>query len=233
MLGQHAYTSDQLGYLLYLPPNYGQDPQRRWPLVLFLHGVGERGYDPELVTSQGLPKLAHLGQQFDFILLSPQCPPDKYWSDIYAPVLALLNKVQGTYQVDGRRIYLTGISMGGYGAIGLAQEDPGHFAALVPIAGGYTWDPNITAAGHYTGDLNAPIPDRVCVLKQIPAWFFHGLQDQIIPPSESQRVVEALKACGSQPIPKLTLYDTADHVRSWELAYAEKELYDWLLSQSR
>lgn len=230
--GQHPYTgTGSLNYLLYIPPDYMTPPQRGWPLVLYLHGLGERGNDPNKVAAGGLPKLVKQGQNYPFLLLSPQCPADKFWEDLYPDVEKLLNNVTAAYSVDSRRIYLTGVSMGSFGAVGLAQRHPERFAALVPIAGGYTWDPNIPATGYYTLDPNAPIPDQICVLKDTPAWLFHGAQDTVIPYLLSQHIAEKLQSCGGSPL--FTLYPDAGHVQSWELAYADSALYNWLMSQSR
>ncbi|HTO94351.1 MAG TPA: PHB depolymerase family esterase, partial [Bacteroidota bacterium] len=122
----------QAPYLVYLPPDYGKD-ERAWPLVLFLHGAGERGTRVELVKRHGPPKLAAAGRQFPFILVSPQCPEDEYWS---VPVLkALLDRILATYRVDRSRIYLTGLSMGGNGTWRMAMAYPDLFAAIAPICG--------------------------------------------------------------------------------------------------
>ena len=232
-LGQHAYFSGTLGYLLYLPPGFAADPEKRWPVTLFLHGIDERGTNPEWVANQGLPKLVNLGRDFDFILISPQCPLGGYWADVYPDLMNLVDQVVAAYRGDPRRVYLTGISMGGYGALGLALANPGRFAALAPIASGYTWDPNIKAAGHYSLPLDTPVPPEICALRTLPIWYFHGNADIIIPPSQSQMVVDALRACGADPTPKRTELPGADHVQSWERAYDRTDFYDWLLSQRR
>jgi predicted peptidase len=103
----------ELGYLLYVPKDYSAD--KAWPLVVFLHGVGERGTNPEKVKVNGLPRLIAEGKDFEFIVVSPQCPPDKWWVGMDSHVIALIDETMDTYNVDKNRVYLTGLSMGGYG----------------------------------------------------------------------------------------------------------------------
>ncbi|HTY58438.1 MAG TPA: phospholipase, partial [Bacteroidota bacterium] len=133
-------------YLLYLPEGYGGNG-KQWPLLLFLHGVGESGKDLELVKRHGPPLLVAQGMEFPFILVSPQCPEDEYWS---VPTLkALIDNLLERYDIDRSRIYLTGLSRGGNGTWKLAIAYPGLFAAIVPICG--------------RGD-----PSRVSALKHVP-----------------------------------------------------------------
>jgi predicted peptidase len=195
-------------YLLYLPPGYGKD-DRRWPLVLFLHGAGERGRSLEAVKRHGPPKLVEQGEDFPFILVSPLCPADEQWS---VPLLrALLENVEGTHRTDPARIYLTGLSMGGNGTWRLAAAMPGHFAAIAPVCG---W-----------GDAGS-----VCALKEIPVWVFHGKKDGVVPFEASEAMVDALKECGGNV--RFTEYPDAGH-DSWTETYENPELYAWLLAQRR
>src|SRR5487761_1734967 len=124
-------------YLLYLPTDYDAGQDRRWPLVLFLHGSGERGDDVQLVTQQGLPKLVEEGENFPFLLVSPQCPERGWWTteENSAALAALLDEIEQNYAVDPDRVYVTGLSMGGYGTWALATAYPQRFAAIVPICG--------------------------------------------------------------------------------------------------
>jgi len=208
----------RLGYLLYLPEDYGQDPAKKWPLILFLHGSEERGEDPEIVRREALPRLLDEELDLPAIVLSPQCRSKARWSDMMQELVALLDQVLSTHAVDNSRIYLTGISMGGYGAWELAVRNPQQFAAVVPIAGGY--DPK--------GGLTF---DAICSLKHVPVWAFHGQRDKNVPYSESTHAVEALQSCGGNV--RLTLYPDADHALSWERAYADPKLYEWLFAQTR
>jgi len=195
-------------YLVYLPVDYDRDA-RAWPLVLFLHGAGERGTSVELVKRHGPPKLAAVGRQFPFILISPQCPEDEYWS---VPVLkALLDRVLATYRVDRSRIYLTGLSMGGNGTWRLASAHPDLFAALAPICG---W-----------GDTAS-----VAVLKSVPVWAFHGRKDPVVIFERGERMVSALRAAGGNV--KFTVYPEAGH-DSWTEAYDNPDLFEWMMAQRR
>jgi predicted peptidase len=197
----------KLKYLLYLPDNYKE--QEKFPLVLFLHGSGERGNQIEFVKRHGPPRLVNEGKDFPFILVSPQCPKNERWN--VAQLSELLNEIENSYKVDKERIYLTGLSMGGYGIWKMAAEYPERFAAILPVCGG--------------GDfLNA------CVLKDIPHWVFHGAKDKIVSVQESERMVRALERCGGNV--KFTVYPDAEH-DSWTETYYNPEVYEWLLSNSR
>ena len=194
-------------YLLYLPKGYGEG-KKDWPLVLFLHGSGERGEDLQKVKTHGPPKLVAQGKEFPFILVSPQCPDGNWWS---VDVLdGLLKEIQDKYDVDANRIYVTGLSMGGYGTWSLAMEYPHRFAAIAPVCGG--------------GNERT-----ACKLADLPIWVFHGAKDRTVPISEAQKLVDALKKCGNDV--KFTIYPEATH-DSWTETYNNPELYDWLLNHS-
>ncbi len=225
--GQHPYTVTlqvtsvagitrlvQIDYLLYLPYDYGLDPQQTWPLILFLHGSGERGYDPEQVAATGLPRRLQTRSDFPFIVLSPQIPPDHWWEEQLNVLPVLLDQIQSDYAVDTQREYLTGLSMGGFGAWALAIRYPRRFAAVVPIAGG--WD-------------GGTMPRNICVLKDVPMWVFHGAQDVNVFPQQTEQMVAALQQCGGNV--RFTLYPDTKHNESWTRAYADPELYEWLLQQ--
>ena len=177
--------------------------------MLFLHGAGERGDDLQLVKKAGIPKLIESGQQFPFIVVSPQCPKDKMWEPF--ELTALLDEIVEKYKVDQDRIYLTGLSMGGFGTWMLAAYTPERFAAVVPICGG--------------GDTIWA--KRLAV---VAVWVFHGAKDKLVPPQRSQEMVEALKKNGGNV--KFTLDPEAGH-GVWNKAYAMPELYEWLLQQKR
>ena len=194
-------------YLIYLPKDY--DKKESWPLMLFLHGAGERGDNLEAVKVHGPPKLIEAGKEFPFIVISPQCPKDKWWDP--DELKALLDEIVKKYKVDKDRIYVTGLSMGGYGTWALAAEQPMRFAAIVPICGG--------------GD-----PEKAKLIADVPIWVFHGKKDSVVPFSNSEKMVEALKKRGGDP--KFTAYPDADH-DSWTESYNNPELYEWLLKQKR
>ncbi|MCC2670420.1 MAG: phospholipase [Armatimonadetes bacterium] len=140
------------GYLLYLPKDYGKDPNKRWPLLMFLHGAGESGSDLEKVKVHGPPKLIAQGKEFPFIVISPQCPSVREWWDRNT-LNALLDEVIAKYRVDEERLYLTGLSMGGYGTWELSTRFPERFAAIAPICGGGRprFAPRLTGMGIWVG----------------------------------------------------------------------------------
>jgi pimeloyl-ACP methyl ester carboxylesterase len=200
-------------YLLDLPRNYHHRPRSRWPLMLFLHGAGERGSDLSLVRKHGPPKLV-AEWPLPFLLLSPQCPQGTSWSSMIEDLIALLEDAKRRYRVDPARVYVTGLSMGGFGTWALAAARPDLIAAIAPICGGSDW---------FHG-----FPLRALRLWQMPVWAFHGAKDQVVPPEGSRELVALLKALGGPA--RLTVYPEASH-DSWTATYENSELYRWLLSQ--
>lgn len=210
----------QIRYLQSLPPEYANDPTNAksgeghgWPLVLFLHGAGERGDDLEKLKLHGLPSLVASGKQFPFILISPQCPANGWWDPL---VLGrLLDGVEATLKVDVDRVYVTGLSMGGFGTWDLARWMPSRFAAIAPICGG--------------GDAGTLwiFPG----MQKLPVWAFHGDKDKIVPLKRSQEMIDALRVLGNNEA-KLTVYPGVGH-NSWSKAYGDPALYAWLLSHKR
>ncbi len=217
---QHAYTFiDQacaglrLRYLLHLPPTYWHEPQRKWPLVLFLHGRGERGDEINVLRKYGIPKVVDDNPAADYIAISPQCPLDYEWPDLTTTLAHLVDHVTAHLPVALDQVYLTGLSMGSRGGWLLAVDNPDRFAAIALICG------------------RIPAPDfleRVPVLKDKPIWVFHGAKDPVVPVENSEKIVATLQAAGGNP--RLTIYPEADH-NSWTAAYNDPELYTWLFSQ--
>lgn len=197
----------RLKYLLYLPKDYAAKPA--WPLLLFLHGAGERGDNLEAVKTHGPPKLIAAGQDFPFIVLAPQCPKNRWWEPV--GLTALLDEIVERYKVDRDRIYVTGLSMGGFGTWALAAYSPDRFAAIAPICGG--------------GE-----PYWARSLSHLPAWIFHGGKDGVVPPQRSEQMLQAMKKNGGDA--KLTLYPEAGH-DSWTASYANPDLYKWFLEHKR
>jgi len=195
-------------YLLYLPDEYYQT-DKKWPLVMFLHGSGERGTDIDAVKRNGPPMLVEAGKKFQFILLCPQCPERIYWDNKF--LISLLGEIESNYNVDKNCEYLTGLSMGGNGTWSLAIEYPEKFAAIAPIS----------ASGE---------PDDVCSLKDVPVWVFHGEKDDLVPIKQDTDMVNALKNCGGDV--KFKIYPDVGH-GAWVQAYNDPELYTWFLSHSR
>lgn len=205
-------------YLLYLPADYNgkANAKQRFPLMLFLHGAGERGTNLAVVAKHGPPKIVKDSENFPFILVSPQCPAGERWSN--ETLLALLEDVTRKYRVDTNRIYLTGLSMGGYGTWSLGIAHPNKFAAIAPICGGGETIPILIAGTQKKEQL-----------KKLPVWAFHGAKDPVVKLEESEKMVNALKRIGSENV-ELTVYPEAQH-DSWTETYNNPKLYDWLLSK--
>jgi len=191
----------ELDYLLYLPG----EPAAPMPLLLFLHGSGERGNDLSLVKKHGPPMLIENGTDLPFIVAAPQCPEGRWWET--GSLAALLDHLLERDDIDIDRLYLTGLSMGGYGTWALADACPGRFAAIAPVCGPFTW----VNPGNF---------------KNIPAWCFHGAMDDTVPVDDSIRMVRWLRENGADV--RFTIYPDVGH-DSWEQAYDGSELYDWLL----
>jgi predicted peptidase len=192
-----------------LPGGYGHGAER-YPVLLFLHGSGERGDDLALVRRHGPPKLvlgAFRPLYLDpFIVVSPQCPAGETWS---AEVLvAVLDEVCATWRIDLSRVYLTGLSLGGLGVWQLASAQPERFAAVAPVCG--------------RGDLAL-----AARLENVPIWIFHSAADPVVPAVESDRMFEALVRCNADVT--YTRYRGLGHAETWEAAYSQPMLYEWLL----
>jgi len=197
-----------LSYLEYLPENYGSG--EKFPLVVFLHGAGERGDDLEKVAVHGWMKHVRQGEKLPFVMIAPQCPAAKYWGCYIESLNALLDMALEKYSVDPARVYLTGLSMGGTGTWMWSLANPERFAAVVPICGtGVYW---------YGGQL-----------AKKSVWVFHGEADPVVPVVESINMVQSIRKHGGEP--KLTLYPGVGH-DSWSRAYADPALMEWMLAQT-
>lgn len=206
---QPAVTQDGYAYQLFLPAGYDAKAKAQWPLLIFLHGSGERGSDVERVKVHGPPKIADRTPEFPFITVSPQLPEEQDWD--LAKLDALLDHVAKSHAVDPDRITLTGLSRGGHGSWRWAAASPDRFAAVAPVAG---W-----------GD-----PATACWLAKLPIWAFHGDRDDVVVPEGSFAMQRAIRACGGAA--RLTIYPDLGH-NSWDPAYDDPALYLWLLSQRR
>ncbi len=214
----HAFETEitktvRTDYLLYLPTDY-ETAQAPWPLLLFLHGAGERGNDLNQLKKHGPPKRVEKGDRsLPFVVVSPQCPKVGWWSsETQVDTLdALLESIVSDYRIDADRIYVTGLSMGGYGTWRLAAAYPDRFAAIAPICGGGN-------------------PDDAEHIAHLPTWVFHGAKDDVVPIKKSEEMVDALKAAGSDV--EFTVYPDAGH-NCWGKPYAGSELYDWFLTHTR
>jgi len=210
--GQVAHPAPSGGYpyLLHIPQGYNDDPEARWPVIVFLHGSGERGTDIEKVKVHGPPKIVGADPAFPFIVVSPQAPESEpEW------VPAELDKTLATalapLRADLSRIYLTGLSMGGIGTWNWAIARPDTFAAIAPVAA--------------SGD-----PQAACSTAMTPTWAFHGDNDPIVPTQDGIAMVAAQRSCGGHP--RLTLYPETGHA-SWDAAYGDPQLYLWFLHHRR
>lgn len=199
-----------LAYLLHVPG--GEPPEAGWPLLLFLHGAGERGEDVERVAVYGPPMRIEAGEDLPFVVVSPQCPSGHWWSRLVPELLDLLDAVQERLPIDPERVCLTGLSMGGEGVWELAAAAPERFAALAPVCG-------VTR------------PTQADRHARVPTWVFHGVEDDVVDVGYSERMVRALQERGASP--RVTLYPGVGH-DSWTDAYApDTGLLPWLLEQRR
>lgn len=197
---------------MHLPRGYGDD-SRDWPLVVFLHGSGERGSDLDRVRFHGPPKHAAAGRDYPFILCSPQldaaADEDAPWD---AAVLhALLPVLRARWRIDPRRITATGLSLGGHGVWRWASAYPDDLAGIAPVCG--------------YGD-----PALVCRGRQVPVRAYHGDADTVVPLAEQQACVAALRACGGEV--SFTVYPGVGH-GAWEPAYEDAGLVPWLMARVR
>ena len=207
-----------LDYLLFLPEGYEAGGEKKWPLMLFLHGAGERGTNVAKVAVHGPAKLVKTKKDFPFILVSPQCPDERSWND--DELLALLDSVIAKHNVDTTRIYLTGLSMGGYGSWSLGTRYPERFAAIAPICGGGDQLPILLTS-----------KNNKAALRTMGVWAFHGGKDSVVALEESQHMTNALMRAGCKDV-KLTVYPEAGH-DSWTQAYNEPEIWNWFLAHRR
>ena len=198
----------EVRFLLYLPEGYDKNKEK-YPLMLFLHGMGERGEMLDLIKKNGPPMLIEQGYKYPFIVVSPQCPDDELWS---VDVLdMLLDEMVSRYRVKENCIFVTGLSMGGAGTWELAFAYPDRFAAIAPVCG-------------YADPTNA------AKIKDVPVWVFHGAKDDVVAAEQSINMVNALKALGS-PV-KFTLYPEANH-DAWTETYNNPQLYEWMMGYCR
>ncbi len=203
-------VQSKVTYLAFLPKSYSPTGAGV-PLIIFLHGSGERGTDLNKVKAWGPPALVEKDPDFPFMVVSPQAPDGEWFHAIL--LKEMLDEVLAKYNVDRSRVYLTGLSMGGYGAWDLAIRYPHYFAAVAPICGGG----NAVMAG---------------AMKRVPTWVFHGAKDDAVPESESARMVAALKAAGGDV--KYTVLPEGGHVDAWVYAYGpEAGLFDWFLKHRK
>ncbi|MEM6504276.1 MAG: prolyl oligopeptidase family serine peptidase [Planctomycetota bacterium] len=200
-----------LSYLIALPEGYDKEGDAV-PLLLFLHGAGERGDDLDKVKAHGPPNMIEKGHDFGAIVVSPQCPAESWWPREVDMLIALLDKLEREHNIDKDRIYVTGLSMGGYGTFALCARQPGRFAAAVPICGG---------GGYFEARQ----------LAKLPMWVFHGEADRVVPVEESHRMVKYMNEHNGEHA-QLTTYPGVGH-NSWDPAYSDEAMWNWLFEQKR
>lgn len=215
----------KLLYRLYKPK--AASDKNRLPLILFLHGAGERGDDNALQLKHCVKRFLQQQGKYPCFIVAPQCPKNKKWaevdwgapthqtpekpSDSYASLIPLIDVLLKELPIDDKRLYVTGLSMGGYGTWDLITRLPDKFAAAVPICGG--------------GDES-----KAATIAKVPQWIFHGGADSVVKTQRSRNMVEALKKAGGDP--KYTEYPGMGH-NCWDRAYGEAELWPWLFAQKR
>lgn len=233
--GSYISKTDTLAYRILFPKKF--DPSKKYPLIIVLHGAGERGNDNDAQLKYG-PKLFlndTIRQNYPAIVVFPQCPNNSFWANVKfdqnaagkyifnfqeggAPttamhaLLGLVDQMLDKPFVNKKQVYVGGLSMGGMGTFEILRRKPNTFAAAFAICG-----------GDNTNNVNK-------YAKKVPLWIFHGQKDSVVPFDHSQVVVDALKAAGADP--KFTIYPNDDH-NSWDDAFAEPQLLPWLFSHSK
>jgi predicted peptidase len=232
-LARHLPASGrELRYQVYVPAAY--TPRRSWPVVLFLHGSGERGADNLAQLREGLaPAIRAHAHWFPLLAVFPQAPAGARWRDATeADVMRILDAVDSEWQTDRDRTYVVGMSMGGYGAWQLAMDHPDRFAAIVPVCAGVLPPPTEpellgVKVPDPAGDPYAQIARAVA---KLPIWIFHGAADPVVPVGESRRMARELAKAGGDP--RYTEYPFTGH-DAWDPTFNSPDLWDWLLQQRR
>jgi predicted esterase len=216
----NPYTSEKanLNYLLYIPGEYGLNPERKWPLLIYLHGMDRVNTSVKVLRNDYPLNTLENQDYFPFIVVAPQGTGEyEFWAtdEMIGSIITLLDEIQAVLAVDANRIYLTGGSAGGNGAWSIGVSHPERFAALVSFMGYYGWPPIV--------------PENICDLADVPVRAFHGAKDELIPLDAEQKLVDALKTCGGDV--QFTIFPDVGHDLKSELVYTS-ELYEWLLEQT-
>ncbi len=204
-----ALFTMKIKYLISLPKGF--DGKKQFPMIVFLHGSGERGDDISLVKINGIPKYIEGGADYPAIVLSPQCPDDMVWNNFTVQLKQLIDFVADKYCADRDAVSITGLSMGGYGTWEMAISYPDYFSAAAPICGGgFSW--------------------RCDALRSIPVRAFHGAKDNCVPLENSVEMVTAARVAGCDA--ELTVFPDDGH-NSWDSAYLNTDVINWLITQRR
>jgi predicted peptidase len=211
-----ARDGTEIPYLLHLPPGHASRRRRRWPLVLHLHGAGERGRDPWTLLQKDLPRRLEHAPRFGFIVVSPQCPQRTTWTPLLPVLLEMLDELVPALRANVRRVHVTGPSMGGSGTWQLIALDPGRFASAVPICASvpplHGW------------------PGRAARAASVSVWAFQGARDPVIPVSEPRALRAAHREGGGRS--RLTVLPGVGH-EVWTPAYANPRLWTWVMNRRR
>lgn len=199
---------EKFNYLIHLPK---LSDNEKLPLIVMLHGAGERGDDFDKISVHGIAKYIEAGERIDAIVIAPQCPENFIWNRLTAELKELIDHIIEEYNVDIDRVSITGLSMGGFGTWEMGMTYPGFFSALAPICGG-----GISWLSHQIG--------------RTPVWAFHGDADNVVPISNSYEMCDKLKSYGGNV--KLTVFHGVGH-NSWESAYEDTKLIEWLIASNR
>lgn len=209
---RHNFLNTDLPYALYTPEVI--DPDIALPLILFLHGLGERGTDLALVDKWGVPKYIEQGNELSAIVLAPQCPDtSENWTAHIGRIISLIDSIEAEYNIS--KTHICGFSMGGHGTQYTAVHYPDRFTAIAPVA----------TYMYPSADIN----DEVCVLKDKALWIFHSEAD-FVPVAHSDTVVSKLRDCHASNL-TYTRYTEPDHTQTADLAFLDEEFYRWILAQ--
>ena len=216
-------------YQVYVPEDWHRDEHRLWPVILFLHGRGERGAEGMWQTQIGLPEaIRDHPERWPFIVVMPQCSIDRYWTDkdMLAMAMAELEEETAEFHGDPARTYLSGLSMGGYGAWELARQHPTRWAAISIAAGGIFW----SYAPERWAQASTLPGEYAQAVGRTPIWLFHGAEDNVVAPRQDELLYTALKTAGGHV--RLWVYQGLKH-DCWTRAFDEPELPRWLLLHRR
>jgi len=219
-------------YVVYVP--YGYQPDTKIPMILFLHGAGERGQNGLLQTEVGLAtSIRRHPERWNAIVVFPQCPAGRFYNEMVDDIDMCVEKTRKEYNIDDKRIYLTGLSMGGFGTWIYGAKRADLFSALVPICGGgeLSFIKQRLGREDIPDETPEEVTQRIQILKEMPIWAFHGADDDVVPVECTRDFVKKIVDAGGTKI-KYTEYPGVKH-NSWVKAYEEIELPQWLFSQHK
>lgn len=216
-------------YKVYVPEDYS--PDRPWPLIVFLHGAGERGDDNLRQTQVGFGEaLRRHPERFPAVVVMPQCPEGTFWNSIEHHIELATERTLAQYLIDPDRIYLTGLSMGGFGSWMYGSRHTDRFAAILPICGGGDFTKFRHLSGDFGFDPDAGGPTNIEALATVPIWTFHGDADELVRIENTEAIVAKVRDAGGDV--RFTVLPGVDH-GAWGPAYADDEAIHWLFSQKK